>query len=410
MSPRGPLADLLVLDVTRVLAGPFAAMVLADLGAEVIKVERPQGGDDARGFGPFVEGRSAYFASVNRGKKSLGLDLKAPAGRELFLRLAQKADVVVENFRPGVMDRLGIGYGELRRRNPRIVYAACSGFGHTGPYAHRPAYDAVVQAMGGIMSLTGEEGGPPVRVGASIADITAALYTVAGVLAALHRRHASGEGQMVDVAMLDGQVAILENAIARYFAGGELPGRLGTRHPSITPFQAFDTADGTVVLAIGNDRLWQTFCRTVGREELARDPRFATNDLRTRNIAQLLGLLEDILRRRPTAWWLEAMERAGIPCGPIHTVADLARDPQVAARGMIQEVGHPPAGPMKMAGVPIKLSATPGAIGGPAPALGEHTDEVLSRHLGLDPQALARLRDEGVVSEAPRPTGDDRDT
>ena len=397
MPSQGPLTDLLVLDVTRVLAGPFAGMVLADLGAEVIKVEMPGRGDDARGFGPFANGVSAYFASVNRGKKGLTLDLRAPDGRDLFLRLAEKADVVIENFRPGVMARLGLDYGSLRQRNPRLIYAACSGFGQTGPYAHRPAYDAVIQAMGGIMSLTGEEGGPPVRVGVSIADITAALCTVIGILGALHRREATGEGQMVDVAMLDCQVGILENAIARYFVGGQVPERLGTRHPSITPFQAFETSDGSVVLALGNDRLWQHFCRTVGRDDLCADERFATNHLRTQNYAELLPIMQEILRQHPTAWWLEEMERAGIPCGPINRMDQLAADPQVAAREMIQEVVDPVAGPMKMAGVPIKFSSTPGAIAGPAPALGEHTDDVLSGLLGLDAGAIARLREEGVV-------------
>jgi len=397
MASQGPLTDLLVLDVTRVLAGPFAGMVLADLGAEVIKVEMPGQGDDARGFGPFRNGVSAYFASVNRGKKSLTLDLKSAAGRDLFLRLAEKADVVLENFRAGVMARLGLGYEQLRERNRRLVYAACSGFGQTGPYAHRPAYDAVVQGMGGIMSLTGEEGGPPVRVGVSIADIAAALCTVIGILAALHRREATGEGQMVDVAMLDCQVGILENAIARYFASGEVPGRLGTRHPSITPFQAFATADGSLMLAIGNDRLWQHFCRTVGRDDLCADERFATNHLRTHHYADLLPIMEAILRQHPTSWWLEEMERAGIPCGPIHSIDQLASDPQVAAREMIQEVLDPAAGPMKMAGVPIKLSATPGAIAGPAPALGEHTDMVLESLLKIKRDRLEELRGEGVL-------------
>ena len=397
MASQGPLTDLRVLDVTRVLAGPFAGMVLADLGAEVIKIEEAGRGDDARAFGPFRNGVSAYFASVNRGKQSVTLHLGTPAGRGLFLRLVERSDVVLENFRPGVMARLGLDYERLRARNPRLIYAAVSGYGQTGPYAHRPAYDAVVQAMGGIMSLTGEEGGPPVRVGVSIADLAAALCAVIGVLGALHHRERSGEGQMVDVAMLDCQVGILENAIARYFVGGEAPCRLGTRHPSITPFQAFETADGSVVLAIGNDRLWAKFCEAVGRPGLAADERFSTNPLRTRHYAALLPLMQEILRAHPTAWWLDAMERAGVPCGPINTIEMLARDPQVAAREMIQEVLDPMAGRMQMAGVPIKLSATPGAIAGPAPALGEHTEEVLSRLLGLGPDAIARLRAEGIV-------------
>ncbi len=397
MPSQGPLTDLLVLDVTRVLAGPFAGMVLADLGAEVIKVEQPGRGDDARAFGPFRNGVSAYFASVNRGKKGITLDLHKPAGRDIFLRLAEKADVVIENFRPGVMARLGVGYEELRRRNPRLIYAAVSGFGQTGPYAHRPAYDVVIQAMGGLMSLTGEEGGPPVRVGVSIGDIAAALCTVIGILAALHGRSLTGEGQLVDVAMLDCQVSILENAIARYFTSGEVPARLGTRHPSITPFQALETADGYVVVAIGNDKLWAQFCRAVGRDDMLADPRFATNDLRTRNHAALEPLMQAIFRERPTAHWLSELERAGIPCGPINSIDRLASDPQVAAREMVQEVLDPVAGPMRMAGVPIKLSATPGAIAGPAPSLGQHTDEVLSRLLGSSHEAIERLRRDAVV-------------
>ena len=397
MAGQGPLTDLLVLDVTRVLAGPYAGMVLADLGAEVIKVERPGQGDDARGFGPFRHGVSAYFASVNRGKQSLTLDLKAREGRELFLRLAADADVVIENFRPGVMARLGLGYEELRERHPRLIYAACSGFGQTGPYRDRPAYDVVIQAMGGIMSITGEEGRPPVRVGVSIADITAALCTVVGILGALHHRERTGEGQLVDVAMLDCQVGILENAIARYFVGGIVPERLGTRHPSVTPFQAFDAADGPVVVAVGNDRLWATFCRLVGLDELIDDARFATNAARAEHVTELSPVLADIFAQHPAAWWLAELEAAGIPCGPINSIDRLAADPQIAAREMIQEVVDPVAGPMQMAGVPIKLSSTPGAIAGPAPALGEHTDAILRERLGLDDEAIARLKEKGVV-------------
>lgn len=394
---RGPLTDLLVLDVTRVLAGPFAGMILADLGARVIKVEMPGRGDDARAFGPFRDGVSAYFASVNRGKLGLTLNLKTSEGKAIFMRLAEQADVLLENYRPGVMERLGLDYESLRPLNPRLIYATVSGFGHSGPYSRRPAYDAVIQAMGGIMSITGQEGGPPARVGVSIADLTAALCAVIGVLGALYHRHSTGQGQMVDVAMLDCLVGILENALARFFVSGEIPGRLGTRHPSITPFQAFDTADGQVVLAIGNDQLWERFCHVVGGDGFCDDPRFRTNDLRSCNHAELEPLVAAIVRRHSTAWWLENMEREGIPCGPINTVADLATDPQLLAREMIQTVTDPEAGPMRMAGVPIKLSHTPGAIAGPAPRLGQHTEEVLQDLLGLSAEDVARLREEGVV-------------
>jgi len=394
---HGPLTDLLVLDVTRVLAGPFAGMLLADLGAQVIKVELPGRGDDAREFGPFANGVSGYFASVNRGKRSITLNLKSAEGKAIFLRLAEKADVLIENYRPGVMERLGLDYESLRPTNPRLIYAAVSGFGQSGPYSHRPAYDAVIQGMSGLMSITGDEDGLPARVGVSIGDLSAAAFAVIGVLAALHQRDRTGTGQMVDVAMLDSLIALLENAISRYSITGEVPGRLGTRHPSITPFQAFDTADGQVVVAIGNDQLFSSFCRLVGEEQLATDPRFCSNSLRTGNHADLQEEMGAIIRRRPTAWWLEHLEREGIPSGPINTVADMAHDPQVNAREMIQEVMDPVAGLMHMAGIPIKLSDTPGAVVGPAPALGQHTEEVLGELLGLSAEKVAGLRERGVV-------------
>jgi len=372
-------------------------MLLADLGAQVIKVELPGRGDDAREFGPFANGVSGYFASVNRGKRSITLNLKSSEGKAIFLRLAEKADVLIENYRPGVMERLGLDYESLRPTNPRLIYAAVSGFGQSGPYSHRPAYDAVIQGMSGLMSITGDEDGLPARVGVSIGDLSAAAFAVIGVLAALHQRDRTGTGQMVDVAMLDSLIALLENAISRYSITGEVPGRLGTRHPSITPFQAFDTADGQVVVAIGNDQLFSSFCRLVGEEQLATDPRFCSNSLRTGNHADLQEEMGAIIRRRPTAWWLEHLEREGIPSGPINTVADMAHDPQVNAREMIQEVMDPVAGLMHMAGIPIKLSDTPGAVVGPAPALGQHTEEVLGELLGLSAEKVAGLRERGVV-------------
>lgn len=394
---QGPLTDLLVLDVTRVLAGPFAGMLLADLGARVIKVELPGRGDDAREFGPFSNGVSGYFASVNRGKRSITLNLKSDEGKDLFRRLAEKADVLIENYRPGVMTRLGLDYPSLRSLNPRLIYAAISGFGQSGPYSHRPAYDAVIQGMSGLMSITGDEDGPPARVGVSIGDLSSAAFAVIGILSALHQRDHTGAGQLVDVAMLDSLIALLENAISRYFITGSVPGRLGTRHPSITPFQAFDTADGQVVVAIGNDQLFASFCRLVDEERLAADPRFCTNSLRTGNHAELQEEMGAIIRRRPTTWWLECLEREGIPCGPINTVADMVRDEQVNAREMIQEVLDPVAGVMHMAGVPIKLSDSPGAVLGPAPALGQHTEEVLQELLGLSSEEVEDLHRRGVV-------------
>ena len=357
MTPPGPLSGTLVVDLTRVLAGPFCTLVLADLGARVIKVEMPGRGDDARHFGPFVEGRSAYFTSLNRGKQSIALDLKTAGDREVFERLLERADVLVENFRPGAMARLGYAWETLHGRYPRLVMASTSGFGQTGPYAQRPAYDIVAQGMGGIMSLTGQPGGPPTRVGTSLGDIAAALFTAVGVEAALLARERSGRGMHVDVAMLDSQVAILENAIARYTATGEVPGALGSRHPSITPFEALATRDGYVIIAAGNDGLFAALCRTLGCAELACDPRFVSNDLRTRNHAALKPALEAALAARGTAQWLALLSEAGVPCAPIQNVQQVLEDPQVAARNMLVELDGDAPGVARAAGNPIKLSA-----------------------------------------------------
>lgn len=352
----GPLSDITVVDLTRVLAGPYATMLLCDLGAEIIKVERPGVGDDARGFGPFLGDRSVYFESLNRGKSAVALDLSDPVDRARFEGLLDGADVLVENFRPGAMERMGYGWEALHARWPRLVYAAVSGFGHTGPYSERPAYDVVVQAMGGLMSLTGHPGGPPTRVGTSVGDITAGLFAAVGILAALHERERTGRGQMVDVAMLDCQVAILENAIARYSATGVVPGPLGSRHPSITPFAAYRAADRPLVVAAGNDRLFSVLCETLGRPDLVDDPRFATNEARTDH-ADALGVeLERALSVDTAAVWLARLEEAGIPCGPINDIAEVMADPGVRARNMVVEVGLPGGSSLEMAGNPVKLS------------------------------------------------------
>ena len=373
MAVDGPLSGVTVIDLTRVLAGPYCTMVLADLGARVIKVETPGGGDDSRAFGPFVGGKSAYFMSINRGKESIVLDLKDEAGREAFETLLEGADVLVENFRAGTMDRLGYSWEALHARFPRLIYAACSGFGHTGPYASRPAYDVVVQAMGGIMSLTGQPGGPPARVGSSVGDIVAGLFTAVGVNGALYQRTISGAGVKLDVSMLDCQVAILENAIARYFASGKVPGPLGTRHPSITPFQAYATLDGHVVISAGNDALFAKLCNALERPTLIEDARFADNAARNTNIDALEREFEAVLTGRPTAHWLEVLEDAGVPCAPINTVKDVLADPQVAARNMVIQAQDPVAGEVKMAGNPIKMSAYPDPSERPAaPELDEH--------------------------------------
>ena len=392
----GPLTGVRVLDLSRVLAGPYTTMVLADLGAEVVKVEEPGVGDESRRFGPFLNGVSTYFASINRGKKGFTLNLKAEAGKRLFLDLVRQADILVENYRPGVMKRLGLDYPTLRAVNPRLVYAACSGFGHTGPYSPRGAYDLIVQGMGGLMSITGEPGRPPVRVGTSIGDIAAALFTAIGILAALGHARATGEGQLVDVAMLDCQVAILENAIMRYLVTGEVPGPLGARHPSIAPFEAFPAKDGHVILAVGTN-IWPRFCEGIGRPDLIEHPRFATNPLRAEHVEELHAILAPITRQKTVETWVQEMEAIGVPCGPVNTVDKAVHDPQVKAREMVVEVQDPDAGTISMAGVPIKLSATPGKVQGRAPRLGEHTEEVLAQWLQLAPEDVARLRAEGVV-------------
>jgi CoA:oxalate CoA-transferase len=399
MAATGPLRGVTVLDLTWVLAGPFASMILCDLGADVIKVERPPYGDIARTTEPYIDDESGYFFSVNRGKRSVCIDLRNPEGRETFLRLVERADVVMENMTPGAMQALGLGYDVLRERNPRLIYAATSGFGQTGPYAHRPALDIIVQGMGGIMSITGEPGGPPLRPGVSQGDITAGLYTAIGVLAALHERERSGEGQMVDISMLDCQIAILENAFMRWFATGEPPQKMGSRHPSTAPFQAFPTKDGWIVIAIapGMENQWEVFCARIGLPELIDDPRFETPGLRVRNHDQLEPLLSEALRRRTTAEWLREFEEIGLPCGPVNDIPSAAEDPQVAARGMLKDVPHPKGFSLRIPDTPVKLSRTPGGIGGPPPAIGEHTDEVLRSLLGLDEREIARLREAGAV-------------
>jgi CoA:oxalate CoA-transferase len=399
-APGGPLAGLTVVDLTWVLSGPFAAAVLCDLGARVIKIERPPYGDVARTTGPYLNGESCYFFSVNRGKESVCLDLRQEEGRQLFLRLVEQADVVLENFTPGTMERLGLSYQTLSQRNPQLIYAATSGFGQTGPLRDRPALDIVIQGWGGMMSITGEAGGPPLRPGVSQADIVAGLYTAIGVLAALHERERSGRGQFIDVSMLDCQVALLENAFVRYFAEGRLPQPLGTRHPSATPFQAFPTADGWIVIALawGVENQWELLCAALDRVDLIDDPRFDSSYHRTQNHAELEPLLNEALRRRPTGEWLQEFEAMGLPCGPVNNVAQVAQDPQVAARGMLVDVAHPAGFSLKLPDTPVKLSRTPGGSHGASPGIGEHTDSVLAGVIGLSTQEIADLRDRGVVA------------
>jgi CoA:oxalate CoA-transferase len=353
----GPYRGLKVVDLTRVLAGPYCTMMLADLGATVIKVEPPKTGDDARHIGPFIKGKSAYFMSLNRGKHSIALDLKTSDDRVVFERLLGEADLLVENYRGGTMEKLKYDWPTLHARFPKLIYVAISGFGHTGPYKQKPAYDMVVQGMGGVMSLTGHEGSPPTRVGTSIGDITAGLFALSAIGAALYHRERTGEAQKIDVAMLDSQVAILENAIARYVATGKAPLPLGARHPSITPFAAFQTADQPIIIAAGNNGLFARLCAAIGAPALSGDQRFKTNELRNENHAALTAEMERALKANTAAHWLRVIEAEGVPCGPINNVAQVLADPHVQSRNMVVTMTDPDIGQMKLAGNPMKLSA-----------------------------------------------------
>lgn len=386
------LEGIKVLDLTRVLAGPYSTMILADLGAQVIKIEKPETGDDSRQFGPYIEDESAYFMSINRNKKSVTLNLKKKKGKEILLGLVKEVDVVVENFRPGTMEKLGLGYDVLKEVNPKIIYAAASGFGHTGPYSKRPAYDAVVQAMGGIMSITGQKGGEATRVGSSIGDITAGLFCTIGILAALINRNSTGRGQKVDVAMLDCQVAILENAIARYIVSGIVPQPAGNRHSSIVPFEPFDTKDGEIMVAAGNDVLWVKLCKALDIEKLAYDERFLTNPLRNKNYNELRPIVAKHFMEKTTKEWQDILDDIGVPNGPINTIDKVLKNPQILAREMIVEVEHPRAGKMKMPGIPIKLSETPGTIRTAAPILGQHTQEILKEMLNMNNEEIEKIK------------------
>jgi formyl-CoA transferase/CoA:oxalate CoA-transferase len=393
----GALGGVRVLDLSRILSGPFATMILADLGADVIKVENTGAGDDTRGWGPPFQGDdAAYFLSVNRNKRALSLDLKSGKGREIAQRLADDADIVVENFRPGVADRLGLGYAELSARNPGLIYASVSGYGQTGPYAQKAGYDAIAQALSGIMSITGQPEGEPVRAGTSIADLGAGMWSVIGILSALHARQETGRGQRVDVSLLDGQISWLTYVAGGYFATGDVPRRYGSAHPTIVPYQALRVADGHLMCAVGNDGLWRRFTSAIGRPELAGDPRFLTNSDRVVHRDTLIPLLEEHLGTRPGAEWAELLDAAGVPSGPINTVDAALAHPQVVARDMVAEVDHPVAGPLKVLGSPVKMSEQPPSVRTAPPTLGQHTDEVLAS-LGFDAAEIAALRAGGVV-------------
>jgi CoA:oxalate CoA-transferase len=360
-SVKGPLSGVTVIDLSRILAGPYCTMMMAELGARVIKVEPPKGGDDARAYGPFIEGRSMYFASVNRGKESIALDLKLDSDRAIFEKLLGKADVIVENFRPGTMEKLGYGWEQLHPKYPRLIYASASGFGHTGPNSKDPAYDMVVQGMGGIMSVTGYPEVPPARVGMSIGDIGAGLYTAVAVNAALLHRFRTGESTKVDIAMFDCQIALLENAVMRYQVEREIPGPLGARHPTITPFQAFRTGDGFLIIAAGNDGLWLKTCDALGRPDMAGNPAYKTNALRLKSYEKIQDEIESVLKTNTTAYWIGVLGKAGVPCGPINNIEQALAHPQIAARNMLVSVPDGNGGTLKLAGNPLKMSAFPDA-------------------------------------------------
>jgi formyl-CoA transferase len=392
------LSDIAVLDLSRVLAGPYCTMLLADLGAEVIKVEKPGVGDDTRRWGPpFAGGESAYYLSANRGKKSITLDLKTERGRQIVRELARKADVLVENFRVGTMDDWGLSYEKLRSINPGLVYCAITGYGQTGPYRDRPGYDFIIQAQGGIMSITGPKEGPPMKVAVAIVDVTAGLYAAVAILATLHERERSGQGQYIDIALLDAQVAWLINVGSNFLVSEERPARYGNAHPNIVPYEPFPTSDGWIAVGVGNDRQWQRLCDLAGWDDLKADLRFSTNPLRVKNREVLIPILQKHFQQRPTSEWEKALLDMAIPCAPINAIDDVFCDPQVLARNMRVELPHPTAGTVRLAGSPLKLSRNPARIEQPPPLLGEHTEEVLQAWLGLSPEEITDLRAKGVI-------------
>jgi len=391
------LEGIRVLDLTRVLAGPFCTMMLGDLGALVIKIETPDKGDDFRATGPFIKGESVGFMSLNRNKKSITLNLQSEKGKEIFKKLVPHFDVVVENFRPGVMKKLGLEYKVLKELNPRIVYASVSGFGQTGPYAFKAAYDFIISGYSGIMSLCAHPGGEPTRIGIGLVDIVAGLFTALGILSALRAREIYGQGQMVDISMLDCMISLMENPIARYFVTGVNPQPPGNQHPFMAPMGVFPTQAGCIIIAVGNQTLWESFCRAIDREDLFSHPSFSTNTDRIKNLTELRAVLGEILRTKPLGEWMEIFDRGGIPCGPLNTVDKAINDPQVRHRNMILDVNHPVAGQIKLCGLPVKISGFSDTIGAPPPMIGEHTYSVLREFLGFKDQEIQKLKADQII-------------
>jgi crotonobetainyl-CoA:carnitine CoA-transferase CaiB-like acyl-CoA transferase len=395
-----PLEDVKILDLSHALAGPFCSMLLGDFGAQIVKVEVPEVGDIARAWGPpFYNTEAAYFVSLHRNKKSIEIDLKKDAGKDLFFRLVEVFDVVVENFRVGTLQKLGINYEKAHARNPGIVYCSVSGFGQTGPYRDRAALDLIVQAESGMISITGEPGGRGVRAGVSVADMTAGLYAAFGIMNALRVKEKTGKGQYVDVSMLEGQLGLLQGTIGAYLADGTVPEPMGTAYKALLPYQTFQTKTNDLALAVGSDRLWRIFCPIMGLQDLMDDPRFATNAARVQNRVELIAKLQDVFLTKPYEEWEALLLRHGIPVGAINTIAQVVEHPQVQARGMITESDHPVAGRVKIVGVPLKLSETPGSVREPAPLLGQHTDEILHTYLGMTAADIAALRQAGVIGK-----------
>ena len=394
-----------VLDLTRAMAGPFCTMMLGDLGADVIKLERPGVGDESRGWGPpFVgprtetsPGESAYFISVNRNKRSITVNLKSPAGLEIVQRLIDTTDVLVENFRTGVLDKMGLGVQALRDRNPRLIYCSVSGYGRTGPYAKRPGYDVVIQAEGGMMGITGPVDGPPSRVGVPIVDITAGMFAATSILAALRVREQTGQGQHIDISLYDTQAALLTNVASNYLVGGAPPRRMGNAHPNMAPYEAYQAQDGWFVLGVANEGQWQAFCEMIQRPDLQVDERFRTNGDRVAHRQALNEILAEILAERRVEAWLEELRKAGLPCGPIQAVDAVFQHPQASSRSLIIETEHPSVGTIRLPGFPYKLSDTPAELRLPPPLLGEHTEQVLAEVLGYTAEEIAQLRESDAI-------------